>query len=74
MYEIRITLTDQWTYEIYTVQSNGGRLLTKQSQVKFESAHLAFRSAMFIIDCFKHIENSDAYRRSHTSHNQDEQA
>ena len=57
MYEIRLIQTDDnnWTYEIYFIQSNDGRVLTKKSQVRFETSRLALRSAMFIIDCFTHI-------------------
>lgn len=73
MYEIRIIQkhSEDWTYEIYLIQSNDGRILTKRSQVKFESSWLALRSAMIIIDCFTHIDHLDAYKQSQIFHIQE---
>jgi hypothetical protein len=58
MFEIRVRQTkDGWTSEIYIVQSNGGTILTKESQIYFKSADLAFKSAMYIIDCVTYVDH-----------------
>ena len=72
MYEIRlIEEQNEWQYEIHIIQSTGGRVLTKKSQVKYPTSDKAYECAMYIIDSVTYINHLDAYILSHISDNQE---
>lgn len=72
MYEILlIEEQSEWLYEIHLIQSNGGHVLTKKSQVKYPTAERAHQCAMYIIDSITYTNHLDAYRQFHISDSQE---